>query len=122
MKKWLVLVMAIAVHTSVFAEGDAAAGQVLFDKTCGGCHKIGANARSGFGPQLNGVFGRHAGSTTDYVYSKAMLGSGIVWDTANLTAFIKDPSDVVAGTKMSFWGMSDQQKIDELLAYLHANP
>lgn len=93
----------------------------MFTRTCGGCHKVGRYARGAFGPQLNGLFGRVAGSTDGYVYSKAMQASGITWQRDTLIAFIKDPSDVVPGTNMHFWGISDPSKLDDLLAWLRAN-
>jgi cytochrome c len=100
------------------AAGDAEAGGKLFKRVCGGCHQIGESARAFFGPQLNGVVGRVAGSTTDYQYSDAMKSSGIVWTREKLAAYIEDPKAVVSGTRMIFWGISDQEKIDDLLAYL----
>ncbi len=50
-----------------------------------------------------------------------MKASGITWQVDNLKAFIKDPSDVVPGTNMNFWGISDPQKLDDLIAWLQAN-
>lgn len=99
--------------------GDAQAGQALF-KLCASCHQIGPYARAGFGPQLTGVIGRKAGSTSDYRYSDAMQKSGIVWSEDKLAAFLRAPKDVVPGTKMRFWGISDEQKIADLLAYLRS--
>ena len=100
------------------AAGDAEAGGKLFSKTCGGCHSIGENARSGFGPHLNGVIGRQAGSLPGYQFSEAMKNSGVVWTPETLAAYIEAPKKVVKGTRMIFWGISDPQKIDNLLAYL----
>lgn len=100
------------------AAGDAQAGGKLFGKTCGGCHSIGENARGSFGPQLNGVIGRLAGTTGDYQYSDAMKNSAVVWTRENLAAYIQAPKDVVPGTRMIFWGISDPEKIENLLAYL----
>ena len=114
------LTVGVLAPVAAHAEGDAQAGQLLFSKTCGGCHKIGRYARAAFGPELNGIFGRPAGST-EYVYSKAMKSSGITWDRDKLIAFIKDPSDLVPGTNMHFWGIDDPQKLDDLLAWLKAN-
>jgi cytochrome c len=102
------------------AAGDAEAGGKLFKRVCGGCHQIGESARPFFGPQLNGIVGRKAGSTTDYQYSDAMKSSGIVWTREKLAAYIEDPKAVVSGTRMIFWGISDQEKIDDLLAYLES--
>lgn len=100
------------------AAGDAEAGGKLFTKTCGGCHSIGEGARGGFGPELNGIIGRPAGTTQDYQYSDAMKNSGVVWTREKLAAYIEDPKSVVSGTRMIFWGISDQEKIENILAYL----
>ncbi|MHA6129807.1 c-type cytochrome [Pseudomonas fluorescens group sp. PF-1] len=104
------------------AAGDAEAGGKLFKRMCGGCHQIGESARAFFGPQLNGIVGRAAASTTDYQYSDAMKSSGVVWTREKLAAYIEDPKAVVSGTRMIFWGISDQEKIDDLLAYLETFP
>ena len=101
--------------------GDAAAGQRAFVR-CAECHQVGPSARSGFGPQLNAVVNRTAGSTPDYQYSVAMKQSGIVWSTQNLADFIRSPSSLVPGTKMIFWGLGDEQEIADLLAYLQTQP
>lgn len=104
--------------TGAAAAGDAQAGGKLFTKTCGGCHSIGENARNGFGPQLNGVIGRLAGASAGYQYSDAMKNSGVMWTREKLAAYIEAPKKVVSGTRMIFWGISDPEKIDNLLAYI----
>jgi cytochrome c len=96
---------------------DAAAGAKAF-RACASCHQVGPNARAGFGPQLNGLFGRRAGSTPDYAYSDAMRTSGIVWDERTLAAYLRDPAKLVPGTKMRFWGIGDEREIAALTAYL----
>jgi cytochrome c len=121
MNKTTVLALALSLgmlSTQAHAAGDAEAGGKLFKRVCGGCHQVGESARAFFGPQLNNVIGRVAGSTTDYQYSDAMKSSGIVWTREKLAAYIEDPKAVVSGTRMIFWGISDQEKIDDLLAYL----
>ena len=106
--------------TVALAAGDAEAGERLYNKMCGGCHSIGENARDGFGPQLNGVIGRQAGTSEGYLYSDAMKNSGVVWTREKLAAYIEAPKKVVSGTRMIFWGISDQEKIDNLLAYIES--
>jgi cytochrome c len=96
---------------------DAAAGARAF-KQCASCHQVGVNAHSGFGPQLNGLFGRRAGSMPDFAYSNALKHSGIVWDERTLSAFLRDPGKLVPGTRMRFWGIGDDNEILALLAYL----
>ena len=95
-------------------------GQRLFGTRCSSCHSVGPSARSGFGPQLNALFGRRAGSLPGYGYSAAMKRSNIVWSDQTLAAFLDDPGDLVPGTKMRFWGMSDAKQVADLLAYLRS--
>ncbi|CRM11991.1 cytochrome c family protein [Pseudomonas poae] len=117
--KYALIVLALLLSTpSAFAAGDAEAGGKLFAKTCGGCHSVGEGARGGFGPELNGIIGRPAGVTTDYQYSDAMKNSGVVWTRDKLAAYIEDPKAVVSGTRMIFWGISDREKIENILSYL----
>ena len=101
---------------------DLANGQRLFATRCASCHAVGPSARAGFGPQLNGVLGRRAGCTPDFRYSPAMLKSGIVWNDKTLAAFLDSPGDLVPGTKMRFWGMSDPKQVGDLLGYLRSIP
>ena len=94
-------------------------GAAVF-RQCASCHQVGANARGGFGPQLNGLFGRRAGSTADFAYSPAMKASGIVWDEQNLARFLANPDKAMPGTKMRFWGIGDERQMRALLAYLRS--
>jgi cytochrome c len=103
----------------VAAAGDAVAGKAAFNK-CASCHQVGPNAKSGFGPHLSAIIGRPAAAANGYNYSEAMKKSGLVWNEKNLTAFIKSPSDTVPGTKMRFWGISDEKQIANMLAYLRS--
>ena len=110
------LVLALPLPAA-WAAGDIEAGKAAF-VSCASCHAVGPSAHGAFGPQLNAIIGRTAGSTADYHYSTAMKNSGIVWSEKTLTAFLKDPGEVVPGTKMRLYGFSNEQKIANLLAYL----
>ena len=99
---------------------DLARGARLFGSRCASCHSVGPSARAGFGPHLNGIFGKRAGSAPDFRYSPAMAKSGIVWNDKTLAAFLDDPDDVVPGTKMRFWGMSNAGQVADLLVYLRS--
>jgi cytochrome c len=96
---------------------DAAAGEKVFAQ-CKICHQVGETAKNGVGPILNGVIGRAAGSVAGYAYSDANKKSGITWDEATFKEYIADPKAKVPGTKMAFAGIKDQQKVNDLLAYL----
>jgi cytochrome c len=96
---------------------DAAAGEKVF-LACRACHQIGETAKNSVGPVLNGVIGRKAGSYPDYNYSDANKNSGITWDEATFREYIRDPRAKVPGTKMTYPGVKDDAKIDDLLAFL----
>ncbi len=97
---------------------DAAAGEKVF-AVCKACHQVGDNAKNAVGPVLNGLFGRKSGSVGGYNYSDANKKSGITWDEATFSEYIKDPKAKIPGTKMAFAGIKDEQKIKDLIAYLH---
>lgn len=97
---------------------DIAAGQTEFNK-CRICHSVDAGGRSPVGPNLHGVFGRKAGSADKFAYSEAMKNSGIVWDDETLAKYLRNPREFIAGNKMAFPGIRDDEQIANLLAYLH---
>jgi cytochrome c len=116
--KHAVLSTAVLAFLNSAGAADIDAGKSTFEHRCVSCHAIGPSARGGFAPQLNGIVDRRAASTLDFKYSAAMKNSGIVWTEKNLARFINGPSDVVPGTSMRFWGISNEQQVANLLAYL----
>lgn len=113
-----VIAGALLIGSAVTANAqDAAAGEKVFAK-CKVCHQIGEHAKNFVGPVLNGVVGRKAGTYPGYNYSEANKNSGIVWTEANLKTYLKDPQKMVPGTKMVFPGLSSEQDIDNVIAYL----
>lgn len=96
---------------------DAAAGQRVFGQ-CRACHQVGETARNGIGPQLNGLFGRKAGSVPNYAYSEANANSSIVWDEASFGDYIRAPAARMPGTKMVYAGLKSDTQVTDLTAYL----
>ncbi len=96
---------------------DAAAGEKVFLQ-CRACHQVGETAKNAVGPVLNGLFGRKAGLVEGYSYSEANKNSGFTWDEATFRDYIKDPKAKIPGTKMIFAGIKDEQRINDLVAYL----
>jgi cytochrome c len=96
---------------------DAESGKAVFGK-CRACHQVGENAKNLVGPKLNGLFGRKAGSVEGFNYSEANKSSGILWDEATFREYIKNPKAKIPNTKMVFVGLSDDQDISDLIAYL----
>ncbi len=99
------------------AEGDAALGEKIF-VVCRSCHQIGETAKNAVGPQLNGVIGRKAATAANYNYSDAYKALDKVWNDDNFRIYIKDPRGVTPGTKMTFPGLKEEEKITDLLAFL----
>ncbi|SCZ04339.1 c-type cytochrome [Microvirga guangxiensis] len=96
---------------------DAAAGEKVFAQ-CRACHQVGPNAKNAVGPELNGLIGRHSGSVEGYNYSPANKNSGITWDEATFKEYIQNPKAKIPGTKMIYAGLKDEQRINDLIAYL----
>ena len=106
---------AAAVTTAALA-GDVKAGKKVFKK-CKACHKMKAG-KNGVGPHLVGVIGREAGAVEGFKYSKAMAGSGLVWDAETLTGFLTKPKKYLKGTKMTFNGLKKPADVENVLAYI----
>ena len=118
------LVIAAAAVSSPAAAnliGDAPRGATLFQRQCSACHRIGPDAVNRVGPQLNGLYGRRAGSEPDFSYSKSMarMGSdGLTWTLETLDAYVENPKALVSGTRMAFKGLADEGQRADLLAFL----
>ena len=109
--------MALTTTAARAEDGDPAAGEKVFTQ-CKACHQIGETAKNAVGPELNGLFGRHSGSVAGYNYSDANKNSGITWDETVFREYIKAPRTKIPGTKMTFVGLKDDQKITDLIAFL----
>ena len=118
MKRLVLAVLFVATGAGQASAQDAAAGEKVF-LVCKVCHQVGENAKNAVGPVLNGLFGRKAGTVDGFSYSEGNKHSGITWDDATFSEYIKDPKAKVPGTKMVFAGIKDEQKIKDLIAYLH---
>lgn len=95
------------------------AGAALFDAECHRCHAVDASDPS-YGPPLENVLYRAAGSVVDYDYSIALEASGIVWTPAALRAWMEDNTGFMPGTKMRHVGIEDRTVQDFILAYLES--
>jgi cytochrome c len=103
------------------AEGDAAAGKAVFERTCTNCHatQIGVNK---IGPSLWDIVGRPIASVPDFAYSDRLLGMRVEWDAwsaQNLDKYLTNPRQVLHGVKMYFKGLPDQKDRADIIAYLN---
>jgi cytochrome c len=85
---------------------------------CKSCHLVGPGAKNGIGPELNGLFGRKAGSVEGFSYSEANKDAGFTWDEAVFAEYIKDPKAKIPGTKMQYSGLKNARQVADLVAYL----
>jgi cytochrome c len=107
---------ALVITGVAYAEGDAARGEKRFEE-CASCHSIEAGQNL-VGPSLHSVFGRKAGTVTDFRYSPAMRNSGITWTPQTLETFIADPQKLVPANRMPYAGLTEAGERADLIAYL----
>ncbi|MCV2873362.1 c-type cytochrome [Defluviimonas sp. WL0050] len=133
--RFLALAAALTLAGPALAEGDAAKGESDFKK-CKACHMIvaddGTEIQKGgkTGPNLYGVIGRAVGSA-DFKYGDALVAigeGGLVWDEAELAAYVTDPKawvqdksgDAAAKSKMTFKLTKGQEDMAAYLASVSA--
>ncbi len=100
--------------------GDAAAGAKVFKK-CVACHTTEAGSKSGIGPNLNGVFGRTAGTLEGFGYSDAMKAAGAggrVWNDETVAEYLRNPKTAIPKNKMAFVGLKKDTDLANVIAYL----
>lgn len=93
------------------------AGGAFFASECQRCHSITAD-RQTYGPPLENVIGRPAGSVEGYAYSPALAKAGFTWTEGALRAWMEDNQAFVPGTKMRHVGVSDPVVQAFILAWL----
>lgn len=62
--------------------------------------------------------GQKAGERTNFPYSKAMKGSGVIWSDKHLFAYLANPGKHIPGNKMAFAGLADENERANLIAFL----
>ena len=108
-------IMALA-SQGAMAEGDPAKGEKVFKK-CKACHSLEAGKKK-IGPSLNGIFGKAAGTTEGFKFSKAMKESGITWDEETIAAYLENPKKYIKGNRMAFPGLKKEADRANIIAYL----
>ena len=107
----------LATLPAAYQSADLDNGQAKF-ALCKSCHSVAKGGGNMVGPNLFGVFGRKAGGVADFSYSDGLKASGVVWDADTINQWIKGPSAMIPGTKMTYLGMSDAKDRTDVVAYL----
>ena len=107
-----------ALAQDALPEGDAAAGEKVFNK-CKACHTV-EEGKNRVGPSLYNLIGRQPASVDGFNYSKGMqaFAADHVWDAETLSAYLEAPKDMVQGTKMAFVGLKKLEDRADVIAYL----
>ena len=100
-----------------YRQADLENGRLHFN-LCKACHTVAQGGPDMTGPNLYGVFGRKVASKAGYSYSTALSAKSWTWDVAHLDPWLKSPRGYVLGTKMSFYGIPDDEDRRDLIAYL----
>jgi cytochrome c len=96
----------------------AAAGKRLFIR-CAACHSVSAAAPPMFGPHLEGIVDRTAGSVEGFVYSEpSILARSFVWDEAYFDEWLERPHDKYPTMCLAFSGLANSEARKALIAYL----
>jgi cytochrome c len=94
-------------------------GERQFARKCSICHTLTPGSARRAGPTLHGVFGRPAGTVSDYSYSKTLRDARIIWTDATINAlFDEGPDHYIPGSKMPMQRITAQQDRTDLIAYM----
>lgn len=95
---------------------DVAAGQKLYQNTCGGCHSVDTNR---IGPRHRNVVGRAVASVQGYDYSSALKKLGGVWTPARLDQWLSGTQKMAPGSKM-YLELDDPVERRLIITYLRS--
>ena len=94
-------------------------GERQFARKCSICHTLTGGSARRAGPTLYQIFGRPAGTVTDYSYSDTLTGSDIIWNADSINAlFDLGPDHYIPGSKMPMQRITEEQDRKDLITYL----
>ena len=102
-------------------KADFEKGKSFVNKNCASCHDFNMPIKNKIGPSLANILNRKIGSLSGYKYSKTLINMNKDWDVKNLYHFLEKPKEWAVGTKMSYRGISDSNKLINTIKYLREN-
>jgi len=88
-------------------------------KQCQACHTFEKGGPNRVGPNLWGIVGEPRGQGRGFNFSAAMKAKGGNWTYEELDKFLTNPRGYIAGTAMTFAGISNDQQRADVIDYLH---
>jgi len=96
------------------AVDDVAAGQMLYQGKCTGCHSVDTDR---IGPRHRDVVGRKVATVPGFNYSPALKKVGGVWTPARLDQWLSGTQKMAPGSRM-YIEIDDPTQRRQLIAYL----
>lgn len=94
-------------------------GERQFMRKCSICHALTPPPSRKAGPSLYGLFGRRAGTLSDYSYSPTLENADIIWTGETINAlFDIGPDHYIPGSKMPMQRITDKSDRQDLITYL----
>ena len=99
----------------------AEAGKKQFIR-CVACHSLSAAAPPMFGPHLEGIVDRRAGTVSGHAYTEPTLrDQSFVWDEVYLDEWLERPQEKYPTMCLAFSGLANPETRRAVIAYLR-NP
>ncbi|GMH05535.1 hypothetical protein Nepgr_007375 [Nepenthes gracilis] len=98
--------------------GDRKAGEKIFKTKCAHCHTIEKGAAHKLGPNLNGLFGRQAGTSPGYSYSASNKIKAVIWGEDTLYEYLLNPKKYFPGTRKASPLLEKPKERGDLIAFL----
>jgi len=97
-------------------------GERQFRRKCSICHSLTDDGARRAGPHLGGLFGRPAGSVSDYQYSTTVAELPFAWNEETIDRlFDLGPDHFIPGSKMPMQRIAKPEDRADLIAFLKDN-
>jgi cytochrome c len=101
----------------LLARANVEAGERQF-RMCTACHPAEKGAPHRVGSNLWNIIGQRKATLPQFNYSAALKAKGGTWSYLELANYLNNPRQFAPGTSMTFVGITDPDRLANLIAYL----